>query len=416
MSINTLIRTTLLCLFACTALNAQSNWRPAYIIVNGQKITGQVDDREWAYHIGSIDFRTDKNSPVTTYRPEDSVVVDVGGRRFASTTISYITNSRDLDKLTRDTVLTRTTETVFARQYYDGELALLQFIDQADKRHFYLRARGKEPVYLEYELRLRDTYNKKVVRYLENYKYQLIQVLNGCPELSAQISETAYKLKDISLLVRQWYKCRSFKPEYVAKVNGGHLAFGLSAAYVQSTFTNPSTGEGTVSNEPHRGISPSIGVRYAFPGVRERYVVKGEAGYQRIDGMVRSISNQGNVNTNIISRELDASYLLASLMAEFHVLSGKPSIYVEAGIVSAFVLSSDLVGRQIAVAPDGSQSVITSDLNVAINEANEIGPALGLGACVGKFQIGLRGSRLTKLKGNGSLGINRVGLFTTYWF
>ena len=139
-----------------SALSAQANWHPATLTIDGKEIQGEVNDREWPYHIDEISFRTDQGSTPTVYTPADEVTIEVSGRRFVTRSVSYITNTRDLAKLTRDTVFNRATERVFLRQYYGGALALYQYVDRLEKRHFYIQKTNAPMVYLEYELRLRE--------------------------------------------------------------------------------------------------------------------------------------------------------------------------------------------------------------------------------------------------------------------
>lgn len=116
-------------LVSFSSLQAQSNWQPGYIIKDGQKTEGEIDDREWPYFIDNFGFRKSTTEEATIYSPSDRVSFGVGDRRYSSREVSYIANSRELDQITKDTTLRRANAMVFLRQYYEGEVSLYQFVD-----------------------------------------------------------------------------------------------------------------------------------------------------------------------------------------------------------------------------------------------------------------------------------------------
>ncbi|WP_020567921.1 hypothetical protein [Neolewinella persica] len=404
-----------LALFSFT-LDAQSNWRPGFVVKDGVKITGEIDDRDWSYVIESFRFRPSSSGEVTVYRPSDKVAFGVGERRFVGKEINYITNSRKLKNLSRDTVLQWETSWGFLRQYYAGELSLYQFVGKRGKRHFYLQRDNQPLEYLEYELRLRRNSEKKVVQYLNNYKYQLVQVLDGCPSLSNQISDTAYKLKGLSRMMEAWYQCQEIKPEYIATVDKGTVQIGGLVTYVQTTAIALNFERGTITNEANLGLVPGVGLRYIFPGARKKYSLKAEALYQSFDKVARLQTRQDGGNVVVIRRDFSASVVQFNLLAELSLLTSKTSIYAEGGLASSYLLDSDQSQMQTITLPDGAQVSIDQDLNLESNMRNGIGWLAGIGLRRGPFQLGARFSRVARLKGNGRIGFNRAGVLVGYWF
>lgn len=415
--INTLIKTAFCCLLFCGALQAQSNWQPGHVIVNGQKITGEVDDRDWPYHIGSIDFRTKKGAAVTTYRPEDEVTVEVAGRRFVGATINYITNPRDLELITADTVRNRATESGFLRQYYAGEMKLYQYVDRIDKRHFYLQKEGESPVYLEYEWRLRERADKKILKTINNYRYQLSQLMGeDCPDLAISISETEYSLKDLSSLVKGWYKCQSLRPDFTASVNDGKFSVGGVAALYQTSLRTSTPAGFTTESDPNLGPAFGLSAKYTLPGGRKRFAVKADVFYHDAGTVSFSNIEQGNVVRTTLKRTQSRSTLRFGALAEYRVLTGNVPLYVAGGLEVGLLLTSDVTFDQIFLDIDGRETTITTDLNQDEFQTNEIGPVGEIGTYIGNFQLALRASRTTQVNVGESLQNYRVGLLAAYWF
>lgn len=399
-----------------SVIQGQANWQPGYIIKDGEKTEGEIDDREWPYYIDGFRFRSSPQGETVAYSLADQVDFGVRDRNYISEQVNYISNSRQLDQLTKDTSLQRESGLVFLRQYFDGELGLYQFVDRTEKRHFYLKRGSGAFEYLEYELRLRDETGPKNVKYLENYKYQLTQILKDCPSLSGQVSTSAYTLKALTKLVNSYYECQGVTPTYSSKISQGALSFGGLVAYLQTTPTGQNSESGEISTEASRGPSFGVGVRYVFPGAREKFAVKAEAMYHSFDGAARIQDRSVGLTGTIIRREFSASTVQLHLLAEVLLLTGKTSVYAEGGVAASYLLNSDQFQAQITVAADGTETGFTEDLNVEVNMTNELGWLGGVGVRRGSFQLGIRASRVARLKGNSGIGFIRAGVLAGYWF
>ncbi len=406
----------LLLVMITSCLNAQANWQPGYIIKDGQKIEGEIDDREWPYYIEDFRFRASPEAEVVIYSSVDEVSFGVSGRNYINDEVNYITNSRELAKITKDTTINRTRAQVFLRQYYDGELGLYQFIDQKSKRHFYLKRAGQELEYLEYELRLRRETGAKKVKYLENYKYQLTQILKDCPTLSGQAAASPYTLKALTKLVKSYYKCQEVSPTYSVKVGQGTFSFGGLLSYLSTTPIGQESESGEISTEAAAGPAFGVGARYVFPGAREKFAVRLEGLYHSFDDATRIQTRENGSSATVIRRSFSASVIQLHLLAEVQLLTGKTSVYAEAGVAASFLLDSDQSQVQITIAPDGSETRFTEDLNVDVNMTDELGWLAGVGVRRGSFQLGVRASRVARVKGNSGIGFIRAGLLAGYWF
>ena len=413
------MRLLLLSLLTCFVfgLNAQANWQPGYIIQNGQKEEGEIDDREWPYGIDEFRFRTAADRPATTYAPTNIGGFGLDGRKYESAEVNYISNSRELDKISRDTVLNRKIARVFLRQYYGGALSLYQYVDATDKRHFYVQREDGPLEYLEYELRLRNDSGVKKVKYLENYKYQFAQVIADCPSIAGEVSTSPYTLKALTKVVKSYYNCKGEQPTYTARVNQGTISFGGLVGILQTTPTGQQSESGSISTEAATGPAFGVGARYVFPGAREKFAAKTEVLYHSFDDAARLQNRSGGSSSStIIRRDFSASTVQLHLLAEVQLLTGKTSVYAEAGLAASYLLDSDQSQTQITVAPDGTETRFTEDLNIEVNMTNELGWLAGVGARRGPFQLGLRASRVTRLKGNSGIGFIRAGVLAGYWF
>lgn len=241
-------------------------------------------------------------------------------------------------------------------------------------------------------------------------------MLNDCPDLSGQASETPYTLGGISKLLRAYYSCQGITPAYRAGVSRGRISFGGLVSYVQTAATGQSSERGTITNEQHTGPAFGLGARYVFPGAREKFTVKLEGQYHSFSDVARLQTRAETSSTMIIRREFDANVVQLHLLAEVLLLTGETSVYAEGGVAASYLLDSDQSQAQITIAPDGSENRITEDLNIEVNMANGLGWLGGVGVRRGPFQLGVRASRVARIKGNSGIGFFRAGLLAGYWF
>lgn len=409
--------TTTLLLLTSLLITAQANWQSGYIIKNGERITGEIDDREWPYHIDKITFRTKASGTSQSFNPKDGIDFEVAGRRYVSKSVPVIANSRDLDKLTVDTSLTRRQETGFLRLYLDGDLGLYQYIDQRKKRHFYAQKKASAFTYLEYERHLRPNSEKNILLQINKYKFQLSELLSGCPQLSADIAGTEYSLKSLKKLILKWYECQGVSPTYKSKASGGKLSFGPAAHLVSSHLSASfSSNRGTKSSEPHLGPALGAAARYTFPSMQGRFSIKTDIVYHSFDEASQSLMQQDGPISITFFRELSQSSIQASFLADYQIFTGKIPVYAELGMVTDFILDLDFKFSEIRILTDGTETAFTSSANRDLEDGNNIGFAGGLGIYLGNLQLGLRASRVTREKTGDSRVLYRASLIAGYWF
>lgn len=408
---------TLLILITSSLITAQANWQPGYVVRDGEKVTGEIDDREWAYFIDEVRFRSSERAGVDTYSPSDGVNFGVANRRFISREVGYITNSRDLEKLSRDTTLYRERADAVLRVYFEGDLSLFQYVDQMSKRHFYLQKKGEAPVYLEYELRLRERRDKNIVKSVDIYKFQLTKLLGDCPQLGKRITNSQYSLKSLQGLVRAWYKCQETQPTYEAKVSGGRINISPSLVFFRTSLSekNMST-RGTKMANAHYGPAFGVEGKYTSPGLQQKFSAKLALHYHSVNSLTSGLERVENSVTTLIERALDRSTLRVTGLVEYRIITGRVPVYLEAGLVLGQLLDSQFTFEQRITTDDGTVISLVQDLDTSEFRTNELGPVLGAGAYLGRFQLGIRASRVTQDKGSDVVIITRLGLLAGYWF
>ncbi len=407
----------LLYLSVSHALVAQRNWQPGFIILDGEKIPGEIDDREWPYHFETITFRKDKTSPPSQYTTQDNVDFSVKGRRYISKQINIITNSRELDQLSADTIKNRITTRGFLRQYYRGELNLFQYIDPIKKRHFFISKAGGPLIYLQYEKSLRPGKQKKILQTDNTYKFQLSQLLSSdCPEIQGSLTTTPYALKELRKIVQQWYECQGATPAFTAKVSRGKFDFSPSLQLLQSSLDiDFNNSQGETSRNRHYGPAFGAAAKYIFPGMQEKVSVKIEAFYHAFNEVSQSLSRQdGPINISLL-RSVDQTSIQLSTLAEYQFSSGKIPLYIEAGFTTGSIIEFDFLFSEIRTFEDGSQVILTSSVDSALADGNDVGYVTGIGAYFGDLQIGINLMRTSRDRDTDKRIIYRLGIGCRYW-
>lgn len=397
-------------------ITAQQNWQPGHIFRNGEKIVGEIDDREWPYHIDEISFREGKSGATQRYTAKDNIDFAVGGRRYVTEEVTVITNSRELDKLTVDTTKNREVVTAFLRQYYDGELSLYQYVDELKKRHFYLKMAGAPIRYLEYEKNLRAGAEKKILQTVNTYKFQLSELLSDCSELQASITDTDYALNDLRKLVKQWYQCRAISPDFTAKVAKGKISFAPNLHFIRTTMTAQFTDDrGTKSQEAHLGPAYGLSAKYILPGIQDKLSIRLEGYYHAFSDVSQSVSRQEGPVSIVFLRALDQSSIQISTIAEYKILSGNFPLYAELGYTTGIITNFDFLFAEVRTFADGSQLTLESQVDSQLADGNDTGVLLGLGTYYKDLQVGLRVTRTTRDRDSDKRLIYRIGLAVNYW-
>ena len=411
------VLTLVLTLFT-TSLLAQTNWVPATAEIDGREIAGEVNNRDWSFFVPAVDFRP-TGGEATTYPPTAGVAFEYNYRRLVAAEVSYITNTRDLAKLTKDTTLNRTTEAGYLRQYVDGEVALYQYVDPTRKRHFYLQRDGGPLVYLEYELRLRSDSDTRVLQTLNNYRYQLSQFFSDCPDLAADIASVEYNDKSLGKLVRSWYRCRGGEPTFTARVDRGGVSFAPLAAVYRTSLGLPDRNnfEATMTGS-EIGAAFGAGVRYEVPGQRRRFSVRADVFYHAFGVISTELTSQRPSLTTVRLYQQERSTLRGALLADYRILSGSVSVYTAAGLEYGLLLDNRFVVRETVLNPAGNViSMGSSTLsNGEVYQTDEIGFVVEAGVIVGKFQLGARVSRASQARAPDTQTVLRAGLIAGYWF
>ena len=398
-------------------VDGQTNWRPGYIIENGKTLEGQIDDREWPYFIGEVRFRTSPTDAVRTFLPDHGIDFGTGGRRYVSRSVRLITNSRELDQITRDTARNRQTTQGFLRQHIQGALSLYQFIDDSGKRHFYVSVDEGGLEYLEFEKHLRPESTKDVLKTVDRYKYQLVRMAADCPELSSSVSGLRYTRKDLTRFLQKLYTCRGETPTFLQKTNRGSINVAPVVQYYRSQLVS-SFNDDRGENLSEISFDPAFGMalRYSFPELRGKFSVRLESVFHRFDDISNSRLRQDGNQTVELRRELSLSTMLTSVLAQYEVSSGRIPVYVELGITTGFVLDSEFNFLEVRTQQDGSRLVLDSTAPERLQRGNDVGFAAGFGVLIDRLQIGMRASRSSRDRTSDTRVVYRTGATVHYWF
>ncbi|PJJ84190.1 porin family protein [Mucilaginibacter auburnensis] len=211
---------TIVTLFLVTNVNAQSNFKPGYIVsLNGDTTRGLIDYREWRENPQRVSFKASAEEAAKQFTAVD---IKAFGADMLDHYRSYsgpITKGAvDLADLSVGIDSTNLTDNVFLRLITSGKnVSLYSYLDKIKLRYF-IAEKNLAPVELKQYVYLDIKQTDKIREY--NYYIQqllsyAIKFQSGDASLEDRINRTAYKSKDIE--------------DIVSKLNGGVTGYKISA-------------------------------------------------------------------------------------------------------------------------------------------------------------------------------------------
>ncbi|MFL9844691.1 hypothetical protein [Flavobacterium rhizosphaerae] len=177
----------LLCLFVFTGINAQSNFKPGYVVtLMGDTLKGDIDNRSEKYNTLVCDFRNANSDATTSYHPDELKSYHIENGKYY---VSYNRYDEVKDK-------------VFLEYVYEGDLSIFYYTKDAEEHYFV----AKDTTFVE-------LIHKNVINGLakksERYKIQLRYLLKDHPAILDKIDRTKCYKSDLTDLAKAYQKLSS---------------------------------------------------------------------------------------------------------------------------------------------------------------------------------------------------------------
>ena len=279
---NTLKLLIALNFIAAISLTAQTNFVDATIFKNnGDSVVGKIDYQEWFITPKIIAFKAGESQNIKNLSPSDiskfviksknetyqSAIAEINkndaSRIEQSEVYNSISEAMDAFKLTRDTI--------FMVTMVKGAVSYYEFVDDKQVQHHFIQ-NGTEP-YIEL-LNLKFSINVSGRTYrtsVYNYKTQLSNALNGCPNFGSNYRLLGFYESDIQKLVKNYNDCIG-KLEFVrpkAKKKTDYYVFIGAVLPGAGVFDIP-----RFDRHIYGKFSPSIGAGLEFGSNRKYQPMK----------------------------------------------------------------------------------------------------------------------------------------------
>jgi len=292
-----LIYLAFLLLISSGVVNAQSNYKPGYVIkANGDSINGYINYQEWGVSPKVIDFKSNiSNKEPMRFNPSalQSFVI-AGLEKYITYDGRISMDKNSFPGLPEQLDTTTTKDNVFIKVAYDGfPLSLLQHQDKIKTRFFIKESGDATPVELKYYQYL-DQNNK--VKSVERYKGILLGLAKKYNEtdvsLENAIDRTDFSNSDLKRVLRRINNDNS-KIESKSVVR---FFAGVTLININTKFSGASLFNGMSSSSFFPRIS--IGADVFNNSNTQKIVFRGELSYFAIKPHFETLELTGATATS----------------------------------------------------------------------------------------------------------------------
>lgn len=336
----------LVCLFTLflsgTAF-AQENFVPGYIIdLQGKKIQGQVDYRNWGRNPKQIEFLAEGASKLTKYTPIEIAEFGVKNDIYKSDVVEAEISPFSLNQMDDHPELRIRTDTAFVQVWFSGEKSLYYYKTPEGHENFYIRKNGELNL-LKHKKYIKTKKGERIILEDRTYSVQLSEYLNDCARIYPEIQSLKYEMKNLEKLFETYYDCVSSELLYQKKKERTMMVFygqvGLSINNLQCTgdgFTS------IVNSNFNRtpGFFAGGAVEFVLPRNMRKWTFYNEIGlgYYEVEGGYQDYTND-DIFTNSFT-SFGALQLEVKNMIRYRHPMNNSEIFFNAGILNGFALSS----------------------------------------------------------------------------
>lgn len=324
---------------------SQKNYVPGYVINNmGDTIFGFVESRNWVINPNAINFKTNIENDLISYKPTDIIEFKIEDEIYVSGIVDVEVTKTALGDLKKDPQLNIRVDNVFLHTLVKGTKSLYYYMNSDGRANFYIEKNSEFEllVYKRYLIR-QDGQNKLT----ENNKYigQLILYLDDCETISSKLNKkTKYNQSSMINLFQYYYECTSSDNLFDKKVEKvktelGILA-GVSLTSVEfiSSFAFPYL----VNTDFGSSYNPTAGFYFnlRLPSYLKKFSLNNEVLLTTYKFNGTYFKEENEDYYSITTLELGSSQFKINTYLRFTYPLGNCSLFLNAGISNGIIISS----------------------------------------------------------------------------
>lgn len=251
-------------LFICILVSLHSvgqvSYQEGYIVRGGDTVRGRIAYQEWGATPRRITFVGGAAGKEESLGPEEISAFFVNGELYRSQRVRIYPYSLDPAVVTDPGWRGEPYDTtLFLRLVTGGMLTLYAYLDEQGTPYFWLQAVGKPPELLRIGNKVIQKGAESDVQTDDLYKYQLADLVAGCPLIAQRPVEVDYEENALSRLVTTYNHCgkelvQSRKGRYPWKVHVVPLIGGLHSSVKLSGNTDAAYAGWPSFNGPTGGL------------------------------------------------------------------------------------------------------------------------------------------------------------------
>ncbi|MBL7737187.1 MAG: PorT family protein [Chitinophagaceae bacterium] len=416
-------------LILCSALTlpvyGQKNFAPGYLIsLQGDTLNGYINYKDWTAAPKQIVFRESLNGADAVYTALSIRSFWVDGKFYAGSIVQADRTPTAVSELSYSPEYNFVADTVFLEGLMVGGKSLFYYRDKDGLDHFYIQ---KDDGYtlLLFKKYLRDIPSQNINRAIvsdNTYISQLIEYLDGCPDLQDRIKNTDYGFNSLVDLFKRYYGCRNLNVVHQRQKEKIKAAFGLLAG-VSNTRLSFSSDMNSSFDYLTKASYPSS---YSFTGgISLDLILPRNKGKWSInnDLLYSSFTTNGNWEEYRSAESYTKSetsfafsHIKLMTMVRYRFDIGKAPLYINGGITNG--LGKEKKNYRRTETKTYSTPTISESKALTSVRTYEQGLVLGLGTAIDKFSGELRYETANGISSIIALksSLNRFSLLLGYRF
>jgi hypothetical protein len=371
----------------CNVVLSQKNYQPGSVVtLNGEKIAGEIDYKNWKKTPEKILFRKDGSSAAVSYGVNDISSFSVSDDEYKRAIVEIVEREDELNKLRIGDSFPARTDTVFLLALVSGPKSLYYYTDNVD--HFYITNDNGNFELLNYR-KFKDL--DQNVATIKFYLSQLKAYFKNCAVVSNNLK---YNPADLRRAFLSYYDCIGKTPEYFQKTDNEKIELGLLVGATNTSFKVSTSGSdlvGKVDYSKSNDVTAGIFADLVFPRQRGRISLNNELMYS-------SYTTNGTygyaVNPYIFddyTYEFQYSYVKLNNMLRYKFFANNLIIYINGGFSNGFVINE--VNRYVKVRTANGDKSTSSGKAFEDTRKWELGLLAGAGLRFKRASLELRAER-----------------------
>lgn len=363
---------------------AQSNFQPGSVVtVQGEQLTGFIDNRDWDISPKEIVFKTSDGAGQIVYKPEMIQSFKVGNYHYISHRVNLDVSVQATASLPNDPMPEMKEMQLFLEVLFDAEKSLLYHKNNEGRDYFFVR-QGNDIEWLYYRKYILKVTSGKFagdqIQTVDRYKGQLKVYLADCPNVATDIMRTSYTKTSMVKLFQKYYsRCFGVDPEQIVKPKTElHPGIVVGATFTSLSFT------GTVKKwlvesdfPPSVNFTGGLAMEMIFPVNNKRFSVYTELLQTRMKFESSVLYDQLADFRTYKDNHLEMKYLKFIVMPQYNYHFDHFTLHGHIGVSYASLrwLDGYTVTRQVKFGEESS--TISSALTFI--RAYDVGMYAGIG-------------------------------------